>query len=344
MKFPDFAEGPLFWIVSILFVAVVLSRLFFFFLKIVGGPRPRGEGAAYPFHAMGRALFPLHKVFRKNFAYAALRYIFHFCLFVTPLWLSGHIMLLSESRLRWDWAALPDAWADRMTLLVMAIALFFLIRRAFFPGVRSFSSARDFWIILLTALPFVSGYFLTHGTLDSIKFVSDNIRTFHVLSGEAMIVMAAFLFCRTRMNPAACTGCAACELSCPTGTLESRDEASLRIFTYSHYQCICCGSCVDTCPENAAQLRHEVSLVKFFQVAPKLEIRKVEMKPCTQCGALFAPEPLMTKIGKSFQDEYLRFCPNCRKTRTGELLRRLNPSPRVGSPGAKGREVSRKAA
>ena len=325
MNFPDFAEGPLFWIVSILFVAVVLTRIVFFLIKIVTSPRPAREGAAFPLHAVGRSLFPLHKVFPKDFGYASLRWLFHLSIFVTPIWLGGHIMLWSESRLGWDWAALPDAWADWMTLLVLAIAVFFLIRRAFFPGIRSFSSTRDYVIIVLTALPFVSGYFLTHGTLDSIKFVSDNIRTFHVLSGEAMIVMAAFLFCRTRLNPALCTGCASCELSCPTGTLESRDILPWRVFTYSHYQCICCGSCVATCPENAAQLRHEVSLVKFFQVAPKLEIRRAELKACTRCGTHFVPEPLLAKIGKSFEDEYLQFCPDCRKTRIGELHRRLAP-------------------
>lgn len=332
MDLLDFSEGPLFWIVSILFLAVVLSRIIFFVVKILRSPRPRGQGAAYPLHAFARSFFPGHKIFGKGLGYASLRYLFHICLFITPIWLSGHIMLWSESRLGWDWAALPDAWADWMTLLVMAAAVFFLIRRVFFPSVRGFSSAGDYVIIVLAALPFFSGYFLTHGTLDSIPFVSDHMRTFHVLSGEAMILMAAFLFCRTRMNPALCTGCASCELACPTGTLESRDEPPWRIFSYSHYQCICCGSCVATCPENAAELRHEVSLRKFFQVAPKLEIRRAELKACAKCGGLFVPEPLLTKIEKSFPNEYLRFCPDCRKSRIGEVYLRLDPVPHVGSP------------
>jgi NAD-dependent dihydropyrimidine dehydrogenase PreA subunit len=250
-----------------------------------------------------------------------------------PIWLSGHIVLWSESRFEWDWAALPDTWADWMTILVVAVALFFLIRRIVFPRHRTRSSARDHVLIVLTLLPFASGYLLTHGTLDAISFLSDHMRVIHVLSGEAMLVMAAFLFCRTRMIPELCTGCASCELSCPTGTLESRDQGTWRIFTYNHYQCICCGSCVDTCPEQAAELRHEVSVGRFFQIMPKLEIRRAELKPCSTCGALFVPEPLFTKITKSFHDHYLQLCPNCRKTSAADIFRSLSPRHKGGREG-----------
>ena len=145
------------------------------------------------------------------------------------------------------------------------------------------------------------------------------------VNGEAMILMAVFLFCRTRMNPLRCTGCASCELSCPTGTIESTDQGSRRIFNYSHYQCICCGACVNTCPENAAELRHEVSLRNFFRILPKHEIRSVNMKQCRKCGALFVPEPLLDKINKTFTDDYLQNCPNCRKTNVVDLYRRMSP-------------------
>jgi ferredoxin len=146
-----------------------------------------------------------------------------------------------------------------------------------------------------------------------------------MLSGEAMIIMAVFLFCRTRLNTQKCTGCAACEVSCPTGTLESTDEGKFRIFKYSHYQCICCGSCVNACPEDAAELRHEISPKRFFQIVPKLEIRTVELQACDRCGVHFAPEPQMDKISKTFADDYLRFCPQCRKTNMGDFYRRLSP-------------------
>jgi ferredoxin len=157
------------------------------------------------------------------------------------------------------------------------------------------------------------------------------------MSGEAMMLMAVVLFFRTRLNAVRCTGCAACEISCPTGTLVSNDEGKLRTFTYSHYQCICCGSCVSVCPENAAELMHEISPRRFFQAASKHEIRSVELKECERCGAFFAPEPQLEKVSQTITAEYLRFCPICRKTNFRDVYYKLAPLPAkakgIGQPG-----------
>jgi ferredoxin len=140
-----------------------------------------------------------------------------------------------------------------------------------------------------------------------------------------MLIMIAFLFCRTKLNSRKCTGCAACELSCPTGTLESNDEASRRVFNYDIYQCICCGACVGTCPEQAAELRHEISAKPFVKGFSKQEIRSVELEACERCGAFFSPEPQMDKIRLTFADDYTKFCPNCRKKNIGDLFHQLSP-------------------
>ena len=229
------------------------------------------------------------------------------------------------TRFEWSWTPIPDEWADAMTILLLALAAFFLIRRLVIKDVRITSSLSDYLLIIIVALPFATGYFLTHGTLDNINFLSDYMWTIHIFTGELMIITAVFLFCRTRMNELKCTGCASCVLTCPTGTLESKDMENLRIFDYSHYQCICCGSCVNTCPEDAAELRHEISLKRFFQFFAKQEIRSVELQSCNRCGALFVTEPLMEKIHKTFTDEYLEFCPDCRKINRGEYIKRISP-------------------
>jgi ferredoxin len=227
-----------------------------------------------------------------------------------------------------------------MTLLVLALAAYFIIRLIVVRDIRALSTAADYILIVITSLPFLTGYFLTHGTLEGIPSLGDNMGVIHMLSGEAMILMAVFLFCRTRLNPAKCTGCSACELACPTGTIETEDRGKIRKFSYSHYKFICCGSCVNTCPEKAAQLRHEVSASRFFQIAPKYEIRSFEMKECERCGKFYAPDPLMDKIGKTFTDEYLVFCPDCRKTNLGDLLFRLSPwHKKPAAPGRPGESL-----
>jgi Pyruvate/2-oxoacid:ferredoxin oxidoreductase delta subunit len=230
-----------------------------------------------------------------------------------------------ESRFEWTWSPIPDEWADIMTLIVLALAIIFIIRHFAVKDVRRNSSFSDYLIIIIAALPFATGYSLTHGTLDSVPFLGDYMWTIHILTGEIMILMAAFLFCRTRLKEQKCTGCASCVLSCPTGTLETRETENLRLFDYSHYQCICCGSCVNTCPENAAELRHEISLKRLCQVFAKQEIRSVELESCLKCGALFVPEPLMEKIQKTFTHEYLDYCPDCRKRDRGEFIKKISP-------------------
>ena len=212
-----------------------------------------------------------------------------------------------------------------MKIILSGLAAYFLIRRIIIPEIQLNSSKSDYILIIITALPFMTGYFLIHDTLDSISFLGDNMGVIHMLNGEAMILMAVFLYYSTRLNTQKCTGCASCVQNCPTETLESSDKGKLRVFTYSHFQCICCGSCVNVCPEDAAELRHEISAKRLFQVFSKQEIRSVELEACDRCGALFTPEPQMKKIGLTFAYVYIKFCPNCRKANIGDMLYQLSP-------------------
>ena len=323
-------EGPLLWTVFLVFLAGLLIRFSSFLCSVIISTRKKEKRPARIASLLARFLFPFHKAFAGKPLYSAPRYVFHICLFVVPIWLSGHIVLWSESRFEWDWIALPEAWADWMTLLLLAIAAFLLLRRLISAEIRKASSPLDIVLILVAALPFMTGYFLKHGTLASIPFLDDHMATIHMACGEAMILMALFLFYRPLLDTRRCTGCAACVQNCPTETLEADDKGGFRVFRYAHFQCICCGSCVNVCPEDAAELRHELSVKRLVQVFSKREIRTVELEVCRICGAFFAPEPQMKKIALALPHDYIHSCPSCRKTGMGGLLRRL--SPRLKSP------------
>jgi len=325
MDFNSFVQDTLLKIALAIFCAVVISRIIFFIISIIRNSIQNKSGVIHLLSIFGRFLAPFHRAFLKKPVYSTLRYIFHACLFIVPVWFAGHISLWEESRFGWSWSAIPDKWADWMTLLLLALALFFMIRHFATKELRTRSAIRDYLIIFLAAFPFLTGYALTHSTFDSIPFISDNIWTIHILSGEVMIIAAAFLLLRTRLDRIKCTGCASCVLSCPTGTLESRETGKFRIFTYSHYQCIACGSCVNTCPEGAAELRHEINFWKFFNIFAKEDIQKVELESCKHCGKLFVPELLMEKIHRTFSDDYLDLCPDCRKVDVGDHLLRFSP-------------------
>ena len=131
MDFSTFAEGPLLWIVFILFLAGVSARIVFFGIKIVTSPKGEQSGWGFTMPIFGRFLLPFHKAIAKKPLYAVIRYVFHLSLFIVPIWLGAHVSLWEESSLGWSWSSIPDKLADWMTLLVIVTAAFFLAREAF---------------------------------------------------------------------------------------------------------------------------------------------------------------------------------------------------------------------
>jgi len=323
MNFDRFVEGPLLWAVFLLFITGTAARFAFSCSAIVAGARDKDSGWRHVLVSLFRSLFPFHSSFRTKPLYAVLRYVFHLCLVAVPIFLLGHVVLWEESRFEWGWTTLPDVWADRMTILVLCLSVYFFARRAVVPEFRRSSSLSAYLPNMMVMLPFLTGYFLAHGSLASVPFLEENMWTLHVLCGEAMLLAAVFLSCRTRLSLEKCTGCAACVVTCPTGTLMSRDEGNRRTFSYSQYQCISCGSCVSSCPEDAAGLRHELSVRRFFQIASKQEIRSVEMKICEGCGAVVAPEPQLGKIVETVTEDYVQFCPRCRRSGLSNVINNL---------------------
>lgn len=313
MRLDLFIEGPLLRFAFVVFFAGIAIRMVFFLRAIVAGSRNQDSGRRTILVSLGRSLFPLHSGVKRRPLYASLRYVFHICLLVVPVFLSTHVVLWEQSRFQWAWTTLPDEWADLLTLLVLVLCIFFLARRSLVPEVRRSSTLSDYLFLFLVSLPFLTGYLLSHGTSGSWLFLEKNMWTLHVLSGEAVLIGSVFLFCRTRLIETRCTGCAACVISCPTGTLEAVDRGTDRIFLYSHYQCICCGSCVASCPEDAGELRHEVSLRKFLPRPSKIEIRSVQLEACEQCSALFVPEPQLREVLAAVTHDYPRVCSQCRK-------------------------------
>jgi len=209
-----------------------------------------------------------------------------------------------------------------MTLLLLSIAAYLLLRRLLASTIRKGTSKQNYFLLITTALPFITGYLLAHGTLDSVPFLADNMRTIHVLTGEAMLILAMLLFYRTDLILEKCTGCASCVVACPTKTLASKDEEKFRKFSYLPYQCIGCAACVDACPENAAELIHEIKPRRLFQLRFRDTIRSVALLVCKQCGTIYAPEPQMEKMSRKIHEDFVYLCPQCRMFNYGEKIRR----------------------
>jgi len=194
MDFSLFAEGPLLWIAFLIFIIGTLIRMaqFIFVARTKDKPFYNYFSLKYILATLARWLLPLNVDVKKNPVFIICVYLFHICLIVVPVWLGGHVSLWEESRFGWSWSSLPDKWADWMTLLLFAISIYFILRRALSSDLRILTTFSDYLLIVVTALPFVTGYFLTHGTLDSIKFLGDNMRLLHVLSAELVLILIPF--------------------------------------------------------------------------------------------------------------------------------------------------------
>lgn len=194
MDFYSFVEGPLLWIAFLTFIIGSLVRVALFLSASIKMDRIIYQhfSLKYVLATFGRWLLPLNKDVAKNPIFTTFAYIFHICLIMVPIWLAGHISLWEESSLEWYWTPIPDGLADWMTLIFLGITIFFLLRRIISADIRLLSTLSDYLLLVVTALPFMTGYFVTHGTLDSIEFLGDNMMLFHMLCGALMLILIPF--------------------------------------------------------------------------------------------------------------------------------------------------------
>ncbi len=190
----SFVEGPLLWIAFLIFIIGSLLRAAMFFAASLRKDKIIYQhfSLKYVLATFALWLLPLNKDVAKNPIFTILGYIFHICLIVVPIWLSGHIALWEESRFEWSWRPIPDWLADWMTIIFLCIAVFFFLRRIISADIRLLSTFSDYFLLIVIALPFLTGYFLTHGTVDSIGLLGDNIQLIHMLSGELMLILIPF--------------------------------------------------------------------------------------------------------------------------------------------------------
>ncbi|MGA2614008.1 MAG: hypothetical protein ABSG38_11215 [Spirochaetia bacterium] len=106
---------------------------------------------------------------------------FHVLLFLVPLLLPAHNMILHRS-LHVSLPAIPAPLADRLTAVLVVLGAFFLARRIAVPRVRVLSTAYDYLVLLLVLAPFVTGLMAYHHVSSSRWLMIA-----HVASGDALL-------------------------------------------------------------------------------------------------------------------------------------------------------------
>jgi NADH-quinone oxidoreductase subunit I len=112
---------------------------------------------------------------------------------------------------------------------------------------------------LLTGMK-LTGYYFTHPKEIITQQYPDNRDTLKMADrfrGEVVMV-------HDENNQHACTGCSACELACPNGTIkiinkfdmtpEGKKKKAIDTFIYHLEMCTMCNLCVVACPTNAIKM------------------------------------------------------------------------------------------
>jgi ferredoxin len=122
------------------------------------------------------------------------------------------------------------------------------------------------------------------------------------------------------IDPEACTLCAQCAQTCPTGAIEAGYDGSKVTLSFAAASCTNCNQCTIACPEIS---RNAISVSSTVHAgllnSDRYTINQGTVLVCESCGKPIAPSPMMDRIGELLGDgfddtmSYLtRRCLDCR--------------------------------
>ena len=187
--FIAFIMGPMVWIAFLIFILGLIFKI----VMIIKDVNAR-ESYVYSYLTLKHSLrsiaawlipfFPQST--KQSPVFYSISYIFHLLLFLIPVFLMSHIVLVNDA-FQISWAALDDGLADILTLIVIFALVFFIIRRIVVPEVKYLTSFMDYILIFIVALPFITGFLAYHQF-----FLYRPMVIAHVISGEIMLILIPF--------------------------------------------------------------------------------------------------------------------------------------------------------
>jgi nitrate reductase gamma subunit len=187
--FYEFLVGPGLWAAFIIFIVGLIVRA----SHLYGLSKERDRvlynhaDAKWAFRSIIHWLIPLGSVsLRAQPVFAIAFFLFHLCLLGVPIFLLAHNTLWQEA-FGISLPSLPDSIADALTVVFLLAAAVLLVRRIVRPEVRFLSSAWDYFLLILTSAPFVTG-FLAYHQIGPYKL----ILTLHILFAEILLIIIPF--------------------------------------------------------------------------------------------------------------------------------------------------------
>lgn len=122
------------------------------------------------------------------------------------------------------------------------------------------------------------------------------------------------------LEPQLCTGCGACEQTCPTGSLTLEQEHNSVSLVFDPALCTGCGQCASRCPERAVSVEKMTDLETL--AAGRVRLYEDRSARCESCGAVVGSSAMLRRVQELLSREgdgsvvavsaIARFCPSCR--------------------------------
>jgi nitrate reductase gamma subunit len=183
----DLARGPVFRAALTFAVLGLLRHVAVTAWEIYGMAHRAGDkSVAYRrvITATLEWLFPISHL-RQRALYGLTTLTFHLSVIIVPIFLAGHVTLV-RSGTGLGWAVISNNLADLLTLTAIATAVLLLLQRVFARDTRTLSRVQDYAIPVLVAIPFVSGFLMSHPAWNPIPFAT--VQLIHFGAADVLLL------------------------------------------------------------------------------------------------------------------------------------------------------------
>jgi nitrate reductase gamma subunit len=130
-------------------------------------------------------MVPVRKIKNEIF-YSITSVIFHVAILIVPVFLAGHIALWARG-VGISWPAIPHDVADVLTITAIVTAVLLLLMRVGSKASRSLSRLQDYALPPLIAVPFVTGFLVSHPAVNPFSY--EAVLFVHVMSANLIFIL-----------------------------------------------------------------------------------------------------------------------------------------------------------
>jgi len=189
----DFARGPAFLFAFSFMILGLIRHLGLTIWEIARAMRRAGD-KTWPYRQVCIAtlkwLLPVAKL-KNELLFSLTSMLFHVAILIVPVFLGGHIVLWARGiGVSWStisWMAIPNPLADVLTVVAIVTAVALVIQRVAARATRTLSRFQDYALPLVIAVPFVSGFFVMHPTINPFSYQATLF--VHVMSANVVFVL-----------------------------------------------------------------------------------------------------------------------------------------------------------